>query len=165
MIDCAHFLTQFGAARCAGVAALSPSGGTIAVTADRLSAAGLELAELVPTTRGELSRIVPPTRPLNPLDVGGLPREQGVSAANDAQALLSKDTTVGVVFIAVATTPQLEEKVRKWGDTAIASGKPTAILFTPGRLVDSARKALRDIACPYTDRMDDALRVIKTAGE
>jgi acyl-CoA synthetase (NDP forming) len=110
-----------------------------------------------------LSRIVPPTRPLNPLDVGGLPREQGVSAANDAQALLSNDPSVGIVFIVVATTPHLDEKVRKWGETAIASGKPTAILFTPGRLVDSARKTLREIGCPYTDRMDDALRVIRTA--
>ncbi|MDB5925782.1 MAG: acetyl-CoA synthetase [Betaproteobacteria bacterium] len=163
MIDCAHFLTRFGPARNAGVAALSPSGGTIAVTADRLYGAGLELAELVPATREALSRIVPPTRPLNPLDVGGLPREQGVSAANDAQALLSNDPSVGIVFIVVATTPHLDEKVRKWGETAIASGKPTAILFTPGRLVDSARKTLREIGCPYTDRMDDALRVIRTA--
>ncbi|MGZ5145276.1 MAG: acetate--CoA ligase family protein [Burkholderiales bacterium] len=163
MIDCAYFLTRFGPARSTGVAALSPSGGTIAVTADRLSGAGLELAELVPATRAALSRIVPPSRPLNPLDVGGLPREQGVSAANDAQALLSNDPSVGVVFIVVATTPQLDEKVLKWGEAAIASGKPTAILFTPGRLVDGARKALRDIGCPYTDRMDDALRVIKSA--
>jgi acetyl-CoA synthetase (ADP-forming) len=38
-------------------------------------------------------------------------------------------------------------------------------LFTPGTLVDGARKALRDILCPYTNRMDDALRVIRAAVE
>jgi acyl-CoA synthetase (NDP forming) len=165
MVACAHFLTRFRAADRAGVAVLSPSGGTIAVTADRLAVAGLELAELAPATRTALSRIVPPARPLNPLDVGGLPREQGVSAASEAQALLSNDGTVGVLLIVVATTPQLEEKVRAWGEAAIASRIPTAILLTPGRLVDGARKALRNIGCPYTDRMDDALRVVKAAVE
>jgi acyl-CoA synthetase (NDP forming) len=165
MIACAHFLTRFGAADCAGVAALSPSGGTIAVTADRLAGAGLELAALAPATRAALSRIVPAARPLNPLDVGGLAREQGLSAASEAQALLSRDPTVGVLLIVVATTPQLDDKVRAWGEAALASRQPTAILFTPGRLVDGARKALRDMGCPYTDRMDDALRVIKAAVE
>jgi acetyl-CoA synthetase (ADP-forming) len=165
MIACAHFLTRFGAAECAGVAALSPSGGTIAVTADRLASAGLELAELAPATRAALSHIVPPARQLNPLDVGGLPRQQGMSAANEAQALLSKDSTVGVLLIVVATTPQLEDKVRAWGEAAITLRTPTAILLTPGRLVDGARQALRDIECPYTDRMDDALRVVKAAVE
>jgi acetyl-CoA synthetase (ADP-forming) len=163
MIDCAQFLVRFGAARAPGVAVVSPSGGTIAVTADRVAAAGLELARPSDDTRAALSRIVPPSRPLNPLDVGGLPREAGVSAAEDAQALLAADPNVGVVFIVVATTPQLEEKVRRWGAAALAAGKPTAILFTPGSLVDGARAALREIGCPYTDRMDDALRVIRAA--
>ncbi len=165
MIDCAHFLVRFGGAKSAGVAVISPSGGTIAVTADRIAAAGLELATLSEDTRNALRTIVPPSRPLNPLDVGGLPREAGVTAAEDAQALLSNDATVGVVLIVVATSPQLDEKVRRWGTAAIASGKPTAIVFTPGRLVDSARAALREIGCPYTDRLDDALRVVRAAND
>ena len=165
MIDCAQFLVCFGGAQRPGIAVLSPSGGTIAVTADRIEAAGLELAELAPATQSALGRIVPASRLLNPLDVGGLPRERGVTAAEDAQALLLADPNVGVVFIVVATTPHLQEKVRQWGVAALACGKPTAILFTPGRLVDDARKALRDIGCPYTDRMDDALRVMRATIE
>src|SRR6185436_5109027 len=106
---------------------------------------------------------VPPARPLNPLDVGGLAREASVSAASDAQAALARDPTVGVTFIVVATTPQLEQKVRSWGEAAIATRTPTAILLTPGRLIDGARKALRELGCPYTDRMDDAIRVIRAA--
>jgi acetyl-CoA synthetase (ADP-forming) len=142
---------------------ISPSGGTIAVTADRIAAAGLTLAQPTAATGEALRALVPESRPLNPLDVGGLPRERGVSAAEDAQALLSADPNVGIVLIVVATTPQLEEKVRRWGAAAMASGKPTVILFTPGRLVDGARAALREIGCPYADRMDDALRVIRCA--
>ena len=165
MIDCAHFLVRFGPARASGVAAMSPSGGTNAVTADRLASAGFELAALAPDTREALLELVPPARLLNPLDIGGLARDKGVSAAEDAQALLQRDQTVGVIFIVVATTPQLDEKVRRWGSAALASGKPTVILFTPGTLVDGARAALREIGCPYTDRMDDALRVIRAAVE
>jgi acetyl-CoA synthetase (ADP-forming) len=63
----------------------------------------------------------------------------------------------------VATTPQLEDKVRQWGQAALSHGKPTALLLTPGKLVDGARQALRDIGCPYTDRLDDALRVLRAA--
>ena len=163
MIACAHFLTCFGAARSRGIGVISPSGGTIAVTADRIAADGLELAQLTASTRAGLARIVPPARPFNPLDVGGLAREIALSAAEDAQALFSEDATVGIVFIVVATTPQLDEKVRRWGKAALSSGTPTALLFTPGSLVDSARAALREIGCPYTDRMDDALRVIRAA--
>ncbi|HEX2829400.1 MAG TPA: acetate--CoA ligase family protein [Burkholderiales bacterium] len=163
MIDCARFLVSFPRIGGSAVAVISPSGGTIAVTADRVAAAGLTLAQPTPATCEALRALVPEPRPFNPLDVGGLPRERGVSAAEDAQALLSADPNVGVVLIVVATTPQLEEKVRRWGAAALASGKPTVILFTPGRLVDGARAALREIGCPYADRMDDALRVVRAA--
>ena len=165
MIMGAQFLLQFGAPRSDGIAVLSPSGGTIAVTADRLSAAGLRLAALGEQTRASLAALVPPARLLNPLDVGGLPRDAGLPTARAAQAAFGADPDVGVVFIVVATTPQLEDKVRTWGQAAIESRMPTALLFTPGTLVDGARQALRDIGCPYTDRMDDALRVIAAAIE
>ena len=163
MIDCAHFLGRFGGAGVPGVAALSPSGGTIAVTADRVAAAGLELATVSPSTREALAEIVPPSRPLNPLDVGGLSREAGVTGAITAYEAFAHDPAVGAVLVVVATTPQLEDKVQRWGKAAITAGKPTAILLTPGSLVDGARAKLRELDCPYTDRMDDALRVLRAA--
>jgi acetyl-CoA synthetase (ADP-forming) len=165
MIACAQFLIAFGPARAAAVAAMSPSGGTIAVTADRLAAAGVPLAQLSPGTRAALSALVPSTRPPNPLDIGGLARDAGLPAAIAAQDAYTADPGVGVLFIVVATTPQLDDKVRAWGKAAVERRMPTAILFTPGALVDGARKALREIGCPYTNRMDDALRVISTAIE
>lgn len=163
MIQCADFLIRFGVPANDGIAVISPSGGTVAVTCDRIAAAGLRLAELSPETRQELGGIFPPARPLNPLDIGGLAREQSMPGALQAYELLARDSSVGVVLIAVATTPQLDEKVKRWGELALKLGKPTAILLTPGTLVDGARKSLREIGCPYTNRMDDALRVIKSA--
>jgi acetyl-CoA synthetase (ADP-forming) len=163
LIQCADFLIRFGAPQGDGIAALSPSGGTIAVTADRIAAAGLRLAVLEAPTQRALHEIVPASRPVNPLDVGGLARDAGLAGARDCYELLASDPDTAVVLIVVATTPQLDAKVRLWAELARARGKPTAILLTPGTLIDSARAILRELRCPYTNRMDDALRVVRAA--
>ncbi len=165
LIQCADFLIRFGAPGGEGIAAMSPSGGSIAVTADRIAAAGLRLAQLSASTQRKLHEIVPATRPANPLDVGGLAREQGLASAGACYELLADDPDTAAVLIVVATTPQLDDKVRLWAELALARGKPTAILLTPGTLVDSSRANLRELHCPYTNRMDDALRVLTAAVE
>lgn len=163
LIYCADFLIRFGAPAASTIAVMSPSGGTVAVTGDRVIAAGLALAEPGEAARHELQKLLPPGRTFNPLDVGGLPRASGLDSALTAYELLAKDPAVGAILIAVATTPQLEDKVRRWGAAALAGKKPTAILLTPGALVDGARNTLKEIGCPYTNRLDDALRVLRTA--
>ncbi|MBY0271591.1 MAG: acetate--CoA ligase family protein [Burkholderiales bacterium] len=163
LIYSADFLIRFGAPMTSTIAVMSPSGGTVAVTGDRVVAAGLALAEPGAATAAELRKLLPPGRTINPLDVGGLPRTSGLDSALTAYELLAKDPAVGAILIAVATTPQLEDKVRQWGRAALAGKKPTAILLTPGTLVDGARNALKEINCPYTNRLDDTLRVLRAA--
>ncbi len=163
LIYCADFLVRCGVPACSTVAVISPSGGTVAVTGDRVAAAGLALADPGAGTQDALRALLPPGRLVNPLDVGGLPRASGLDSALTAYELLARDPAVGAILIAVATTPQLEDKVRQWGRAALASGKPTAILLTPGTLVDGARRALKEIGCPHTNRLDDALRVLRAA--
>jgi len=163
LIYCADFLIRFGAPAASTIAVMSPSGGTVAVTGDRVVAAGLALAEPGAATAAELQKLLPPGRTINPLDVGGLPRASGLDSALTAYELLAKDPAVGAILIAVATTPQLEDKVRQWGRAALARNKPTAILLTPGALVNGARDALKEIHCPYTNRLDDTLRVLRAA--
>lgn len=163
LIYCADFLIRFGAPAASTIAVMSPSGGTVAVTGDRVLAAGLALATPDAATAAELQKLLPPGRTINPLDVGGLPRASGLDSALTAYELLAKDPAVGAILIAVATTPQLEDKVRQWGRAALAGNKPTAILLTPGTLVDGARHALKEIACPYTNRLDDTLRMLRAA--
>lgn len=165
MIYCADFLIRFGAPASSTIAVMSPSGGTVAVTGDRVIAAGLKLAEPGAATAVALQQLLPPGRTVNPLDVGGLPRASGLDSAVTAYELLAQDPAVGAILIAVATTPQLEDKVRQWGRAALAAGKPTALLLTPGTLVDGARAALKEIGCPYTNRLDDTLRVLRAAAE
>lgn len=163
LVYCADFLIRFGAPSASTIAVMSPSGGTVAVTGDRVIAAGMTLAEPGAATAAELQKLLPPGRTINPLDVGGLPRTSGLDNALTAYELLAKDPAVGAILIAVATTPQLEDKVRQWGRAALSGGKPTAILLTPGTLVDNARRALKEIGCPYTNRLDDTLRVLRAA--
>jgi acetyl-CoA synthetase (ADP-forming) len=163
LIYCADFLLRCGVPAAPAIAVISPSGGTVAVTGDRVTAAGLALASPSAATAAKLRPLLPAGRMINPLDVGGLPRDSGLDSALTAYRAFAADPAIGAVLIAVATTPQLEDKVRQWGETALGSGKPTAILLTPGSLVDGARQALRAIGCPFTNRLDDTLRVLRTA--
>jgi acyl-CoA synthetase (NDP forming) len=163
LIYCADFLIRCGVPPSPAIAVISPSGGTVAVTGDRVAAAGLRLATPGEATENALRPLLPPGRLINPLDVGGLPRSSGLDSALAAYRAFAADPAIGAILIAVATTPQLEDKVRQWGQAALDAGKPTAILLTPGSLVDGARQALRGIGCPYTNRLDDALRVLRTA--
>jgi acetyl-CoA synthetase (ADP-forming) len=163
LIYCADFLIRCGVPTSPAIAVISPSGGTVAVTGDRVAAAGLALASPGAATAAGLRPLLPPGRLINPLDVGGLPRASGLDSALTAYRALAADPAIGAILIAVATTPQLEDKVRQWGQAALEAGKPTAILLTPGTLVDGARQALRDIGCPFTNRLDDALRVLRAA--
>lgn len=165
LIYCADFLIRCGVPSSSAVAVISPSGGTVAVTGDRVIAAGLALAVPGAATQAALQPLLPPGRLINPLDVGGLPRTSGLDSALAAYNAFAADPAIGAILIAVATTPQLEDKVRQWGRAALDSGKPTAILLTPGSLVDGARQALREIGCPYTNRLDDALRVLRAASD
>jgi len=163
LIYCAEFLVRFGPATTPAIGVISPSGGTVAVAGDRVGVAGLRLADPGQQTQEILAPLLPKGRILNPLDVGGLPRASGLDSALTAYRAFAQDPAIGAILIAVATTPQLEDKVRQWGQAALTCGKPTALLLTPGKLVDGARQALRELGCPYTDRLDDALRVLRAA--
>lgn len=165
LIQCAAFLASFPAPATEGIAAFSPSGGTIAVVADRIAGHGLTFASLARATRNTLADWFPPSRPVNPLDTGGLAREKSMGGAMAAYAAYAADPNVGLILAAVATTPQLDEKVRRWGEAALRLKKPTIMLLTPGSLVDGARAALRNMGCPYVNRLDDALRVARAAIE
>jgi acyl-CoA synthetase (NDP forming) len=105
LIYCAHFLTRFAAPQGDGIAALSPSGGTVAITADRLAASGLRLAAISDETTAALQQIVPSTRVLNPLDIGGL--AGGLDTAVRCYELLADNSDTSLLFIVVATTPDL----------------------------------------------------------
>lgn len=159
----AHLLGRWGAPLSDGIAIMCPSGGTLAVAADRTAAAGMRLAQLAPATCEKLARHIPPGRPYNTLDMGGLPTQTTFAISMDALEWLRDDPDVGMILLAVATSPQVNDKIRRWGEIAAAGNKPVVILLTPGSLVDKGREALREIGCPFVNRMDDAVGVMRAA--
>jgi acetyl-CoA synthetase (ADP-forming) len=163
MIMTADLLIRYGAPRSDGVGLLCASGGTLAVSADRIGAAGLRFSEPGATTRAKLAGRIPPSRPLNPLDLGGLARERAVSDGTAIFDAFAEDPEVGAIALVVATGPQLDERVREWGARATHHGKPTVITLTPGSLVDGARRTLREMRVPFVNRLDDGVRVLAGA--
>jgi hypothetical protein len=115
MIDCAQFLVCFGGAQRAGIAVLSPSGGTIAVTADRIAGAASNSQTLRPKREARslasCRRRDCSTRSMSEATARALASRQ----PKTHKLCSSRIRTVGVVLIAVATTPQLQEKVPALG--------------------------------------------------
>lgn len=81
----------------------------------------------------------------------------------DALEWMRADPDVGIILLVVATSPQVNDKIRRWGEIAVAGAKPVVIVLTPGTLVDKGREALRELGCPFVNRMDDAIGVIRAA--
>jgi acyl-CoA synthetase (NDP forming) len=159
----ADLLARWGAPRGDALALMCPSGGTLAVGADRVAGAGFRLPTLSAQTRERFAKFFPANRPLETLDFGGLPAHESLAISTAALDWMREDPDVGLVLLAVASSPQVNDKIRKWGEIAIAGDKPVVLLLTPGSLVDGGREALRAIGCPFVNRMDDAVAVARAA--
>ncbi len=157
----AHVLARFGAPDGDGLAVLSPSGGTVAVAADRVIRAGLRIAELSASTAARLRQYIPPTRPLNPLEFGGLATDKSFEVNTEALGWLRADPNVAAVLLAAASAPQVDAKIKRWGEIALAGEKPVVLALCPGSLVDRGRADLRALGCPFVNRMDDAIGVLR----
>jgi len=159
----AHLLARWGAPRGDRVAVMSASGGTLAVATDRVERAGLRFPSLSEPTRARFAEHFPQTRPFHTLDFGGLPTQKSLEVSLRALEWMRADPDVALVVLAVASSPQLEDKTRGWGEIALAGDKPVVLLLTPGSLVDRGREALRSMGCPFVNRMDDAIGVARSA--
>lgn len=159
----AHLLACWGAPRGDGVSLMCPSGGTLAVAADRIARAGFRLPTLSAQTRHRFAQHFPVSRPLETLDFGGLPAHESLAISTSALEWMRADPDVSLLLLAVASSPQVNDKIRRWGEIAMAGDKPVVLLLTPGSLVDGGREALRAIGCPFVNRMDDAIAVARAA--
>jgi acetyl-CoA synthetase (ADP-forming) len=163
MIKTAEFLAAYGVPRTDGIAALTPSGGTAAITGDRISAAGLRLAEPNASTVAKLRAIFGTARHVNPLDVGGMPADKMMEAAVRPIDIFAADPDVGTIAVAIATSPALEKKAAEWSQAAEHCGKPVMFVVTPGSVLDPVRKVLRDHGRPYCNTMDQAIAVLRAS--
>jgi acyl-CoA synthetase (NDP forming) len=160
MVEAAGFIARWGPPRGSGIGMLSPSGGGIAIMVDRLVDAGLRIASLTDTTRTRLVESMIPAQAHNPVDLGGC-READPATAAASMAALAADPNVAVVLVVLTTATVYEQKVEAMARAALATGTPVLVAVMPGSVSDQVRAILRSLGCPYTNRLDDALRVVR----
>lgn len=166
MIMLAASLTRFDLPTRIDTSILTTSGGGGAITADRLTDAGLPLTEYAPQTIAALEEFyLPANARANPIDLGAA--IQGGSAAlsiGSTYSLLT-DPQTGIVLCPLTTAPDLKLLCR-----CIAGGiakaeeqgqrKPCFVVLQLGQAADKAKEELLQHGLFYFDSLDEVIRTI-----
>jgi acetyl-CoA synthetase (ADP-forming) len=165
MVQAADMLARWGEPRGDGIGVVAPSGGGMSVMADRLMESGLRLSTLQASTTNRLHTLLRPAQANNPVDLGGRLSSDPIETAGRTMAALSADPDVSAIVIVVSAMPLLAEVTEALAITGLNSGKPTLAVVMPASAGERARETLRNLNCPFYDRMDDAIRVFKIWAE
>jgi acetyl-CoA synthetase (ADP-forming) len=74
---------------------------------------------------------------------------------------MASDPSVSILLIVLTTVPFYEQTTREMAEAAIACGKPFLFIVTPGHAADAPRAVLKGLDCPYVDRFDDGIRLLR----
>lgn len=161
MVRLADVLARWPTISGEGIGAISGSGGSTGILSDRISEAGLRLAQLSPATKAALSEVLLPPQADNPIDLGGRKPPESVEIAGTAMAALASDPDVGVIAMALSSMPFFEARTRLLAKEGLASGKPILCSVLPGPAADRPRAALRELGIPVFETPEDGmLRVL-----
>ncbi|WP_170235444.1 acetate--CoA ligase family protein [Verticiella sediminum] len=161
MVRAADMLVRHPQRRSAGgVGVFSGSGGGAGIASDRVTEAGLHMAELADATRAGLGELLLPPQADNPIDLGGRKLPESVDITVPAAQLLLADPAVDYGVFVLTSMPFMVEQTQRMAAAARESGKPCFFALTPGRAIDDVRAALRAIDQPYFDGFEDALRAL-----
>lgn len=161
MVQLADFLARWPGIEGDGIGVVSSSGGGAGISVDRVSEAGLRLADLQPATRAAMREFLLPPQADNPIDLGGRTIDDPFESARLAVATMASDPDVAVVLIVLTTVPFYTRTTEVLARAAIEAGKPYLVLVTPGSAADGPRQLLRDLGCPFYERFDDGLRILR----
>ena len=166
MMRAAHFLVEHPQARRGGrVAVLSSSGGGSATASDRVTEMGLTLAPIGDATRAALETMLLPPQAANPVDLGGRKVPQNVEIAADATRILFADDAVDYGLAFLMSMPFYLKRSLAVAEASKASGKPVAIVCTPGAAANPAREEMRKQGLVIFDSVEQALRVLALIAE
>jgi len=161
MIRAADAILRWGRPKREEVGLVSPSGGSLTVTTDRVYEKGLRLGELSEESKQRVSERLLPIYVRNPFDYGG--RKGKRSSVEDSTLfanILATDPNFGVVLVVINTTRPLPEISRALAEELMRVGRPFVFYFSPGQAADPSRQAVKEAGCPYYDNLDSALRVL-----
>jgi acetyltransferase len=158
------------------IAVVSDGGGQATIASDRLAEAGLELAELGPTTRERLAAILVPQASLaNPIDVAGT-SDAKPSVLADCLRIVAEDDAVDAVFLVGMfggyylrfAESLLGDEMR--GAEAMIEvfrevGKPVVVFSLYAPIKPPALRRLREAGLPVYASIEQAVRVLAALGE
>jgi acyl-CoA synthetase (NDP forming) len=144
-----------------GIAVVSGSGGSTGILSDRLSEAGLRLAQLSPSTKAALGEVLLPPQADNPVDLGGRKLPESIEIAGTVMKTVAADPDVAIIVLALSSMPFFEARTRLLAAEGLASGKPLLCSVLPGPAADRPRATLRELGVPVFETPDDGvLRVL-----
>lgn len=138
------------------LAVMSPSGGSAALACDRLSEAGIPLAQFDAETDRALKTVLGAPSAGNPVDFSA----SSPGVVGKAMELVARDGAADAALCLITTAPVLDQTCAAIADSA-GRDFPTLFVIHPGESADTARAALVDRQVPYFDSFDDAIRVLK----
>ena len=161
MIRTAHLLASYPGKRPGGrVGVVSSAGGGASTASDRVVEVGLQLPPVTETTRAELRKLLLAPQARNPIDLGGRAVAQDVEIAGDCARVLLADPNIDYALCLLMSMPFYLKRTMAVAEAALASGKPMAIVCTPGAAADAARAELRKLGIVVYDSFEQALRVL-----
>lgn len=158
------------------VAILADGGGQATIASDRLSEAGLELAELSDATRSALRDILFPQASLvNPVDVAGS-TDASPKLLADCMSILVKDANVDMVFLVgmfggygIRFAEELKAEELQTADAiAELSGqtdKPVVVYSLYSHVRPEPLVRLREAGVPVYNSIEHAVQVLKALSE
>ncbi|MEH6651526.1 MAG: acetate--CoA ligase family protein [Motiliproteus sp.] len=158
------------------VAVLADGGGQATIASDRLSEAGLELAELSESTRSALQGILFPQASLvNPIDVAGS-TDANPGLLADCMEILSKDDNVDMVFLVgmfggygIRFAEELKDEelqaANAISELSKQTDKPLVVYSLYAHVQPEPLVKLRQAGLPVYNSIEHAVQIMKALGE
>ncbi len=164
MLSLARAMVRYPRRAVRSVAVVTTSGGGGAITADRLSQAGIPLARFNAATAEALAAHYSEGQAANPIDVGGRKHEgtDELGVVTAELALADPATDLGLMVLTTAPdVPGLTRQLADGAEKPAAGGKPTLYVMLPGRVAAPARAHLVERGLPFVDTLAEAMSVLK----
>lgn len=158
------------------VAVLADGGGQATIASDRISEAGLQLAELSEVTRNKLREILfPQASLLNPIDVAGS-TDANPELLSDCMEILAADDNVDMVFLVgmfggygIRFAEELQAEESATADAMVAlskrCGKPLVVYSLYAYIQPEPLEKLRNSGLPVYGSIEHAVEIMKALGE
>jgi len=160
MLLLAGTLARHPGHRIRDIVLLGTSGGSGALTADRLSEAKVPLARFGAETRERLATVYVRGQADNPVDFFGAKVSDVPDFAYRGTRYALDDAHADAALVVITTAPNLAgmaEEVLRAGDEA---GKPVMHVFQPARLANPARAVLAKRGVAFTDSIGEAVEAL-----